>query len=406
MRLCVVMFGLRFYRIFTKGLRVFTRRGYNRTKLTQRHLMPKAKSSARKIQVQFHLAQRNYKRIIKRMRTSLLDPLDPIEATAQAPATLAPTQAFVQSCKQLLRTIRAKALRGIAVVLEMPYKHEARVACLEFVMSVLFAFCALLCVVAVLAICFFLFGKAVPTIMEVGVWDFLLGDRWMPTSEVFGIFPMIIGSLLVSVLSVIMGAAVGVLSAVYLAYFCKQSMLRILTPCVELLAGIPSIVYGFFGLVVLVEFVDFFADNGGKGLLTASLLLAIMILPTIILISKTSIEAVPKSYYEGAIALGASKERAVFFVVLKAARSGILASIVLGMGRAIGEAMAVIIVAGNQPLIPESITDGVRTLTTNIVMELGYAEGLHRDVLIACGVVLFAFILLLNLCFRAVAKRL
>lgn len=361
--------------------------------------MPKPKTQVRRVQVQFHLAQRNYRRIIKRMRATLLDePLEPAENMYKVEST--PT------LKRIVQKVRVGVLHTITTLLEIPYKHEARVACMEFVMSMLFAFCALLCVVAVLAICFFLFGKAVPTIMEVGVWDFLLGDKWMPASEVFGIFPMIIGSLLVSVLSVVFGALIGVLSAIYLAYFCKKSVLKILTPCVELLAGIPSIVYGFFGLIVLVEFVDFFADNGGKGLLTASILLAIMILPTIILISKTSVEAVPKSYYEGAIALGASKERAVFFVVIKAARSGILASIVLGMGRAIGEAMAVIIVAGNQPLIPESITDGVRTLTTNIVMELGYAEGLHRDVLIACGVVLFAFILLLNLCFRAIAKRL
>ena len=237
------------------------------------------------------------------------------------------------------------------------------------------------------------------------MWDFLLGQQWAPTSEIFGIFPMIIGSLLVSVLAVVLGAGVGVLSAVYLACFANATMRRVLTPCVELLAGIPSIVYGFFGLIVIVSFIDFFTQTGGVGLLSASILLAIMILPTIILISKTSLESVPKSYYEGAIALGATHERAVFFIVLRAAKSGILASIVLGMGRAIGEAMAVIIVAGNQPIIPESITDGVRTLTTNIVMELGYAEGLHRDVLIACGVVLFAFILLLNLSFRAFSRR-
>lgn len=376
-------------------------------KALKSHKPPKSPKKTRvKINTHFHLAQRNYKRIIKRIRVSV-DSMD--SGVVGVDSSLESSHSLQERLGLWWKSWRTraskKALHAFMTILELPIKSTARVAFLEASMAALFALCAFLCVVAVLAICFFLFGKSLPTIWQIGVRDFLLGQQWAPTSEIFGIFPMIIGSVLVSMLAVVLGAGVGVLSAVYLACFANATTRRILTPCVELLAGIPSIVYGFFGLIVIVSFIDFFTQTGGVGLLSAGVLLAIMILPTIILISKTSLESVPKSYYEGAIALGATHERAVFFIVLRAAKSGILASIVLGMGRAIGEAMAVIIVAGNQPIIPESITDGVRTLTTNIVMELGYAEGLHRDVLIACGVVLFAFILLLNLSFHAFSKR-
>ncbi|WP_233712930.1 MULTISPECIES: phosphate ABC transporter permease subunit PstC [unclassified Helicobacter] len=289
--------------------------------------------------------------------------------------------------------------------LQLEQRAQLKAILLEKFMSALFLLCAILCVISVLAICLFLFGNAIPTIANIGVVDFIFGMTWKPSNEVFGIFPMIVGSIMVSALAICFGVGVGVFSAVYLAYFCSAKVRAALTPCVELLAGIPSIVYGFFGLVVLVPLVGDVFETSGKGLLTAGILLGLMILPTIILISKTSIEAVSKSYYEGALALGASKERAVFFVLLKDAKSGILASIILGMGRAIGEAMAVIVVAGNQAMIPESITDGFRTLTTNIVLELGYAQDLHREVLIACGAVLFVFILLLNLSFSALSKR-
>lgn len=289
--------------------------------------------------------------------------------------------------------------------LQLEQRAQLKAILLEKFMSALFLICAILCVISVLAICLFLFGNAIPTIANIGVVDFIFGMTWKPSNEVFGIFPMIVGSIMVSALAICFGVGVGVFSAVYLAYFCSAKVRAALTPCVELLAGIPSIVYGFFGLVVLVPLVGDVFETSGKGLLTAGILLGLMILPTIILISKTSIEAVSKSYYEGALALGASKERAVFFVLLKDAKSGILASIILGMGRAIGEAMAVIVVAGNQAMIPESITDGFRTLTTNIVLELGYAQDLHREVLIACGAVLFVFILLLNLSFSALSKR-
>lgn len=274
---------------------------------------------------------------------------------------------------------------------------------LESMARIAFAFSAIVCILAVIIICAFLFGNAIPTIYHIGVGEFLLGDVWQPLNEVFGIFPMIVGSIYVTGLAIAFGVPFGILCAIYLAYFSRQN--RLLTPLVELMAGIPSIVYGFFGLIVVVPFFSQIFETNGKGLLSASVLLAMMILPTIILVSKSSIEAVSKSYFEGAIALGASKERAVFFVVLRDAKSGILASVILGIGRAIGEAMAVIVIAGNQPILPESISDGVRTMTTNIVLELGYASGIHRDALIASSAVLFVFILLINACFLAIKKR-
>ena len=274
---------------------------------------------------------------------------------------------------------------------------------LESLARALFGFSAVVCIFAVIIICAFLFGNALPTIFTIGAVEFLFGDVWQPLNEVFGIFPMIVGSLYVTALAILFGVPFGILCAIYLAYFSEKSCF--LTPLVELMAGIPSIVYGFFGLIVIVPFFVEVFETSGKGLLSASVLLAMMILPTIILVSKTSIEAVSKSYYEGAIALGASKERAVFFVVLQDAKSGILASVILGVGRAIGEAMAVIVVAGNQPIIPESISDGVRTMTTNIVLELGYASGLHSDALIASSAVLFVFILGINACLLALKRK-
>ena len=202
------------------------------------------------------------------------------------------------------------------------------------------------------------------------------------------------------------GVPIGILCAIYMARFCPKKLYKILHPAVELLAGIPSIVYGFFGLVVIVPIVqDLFNLSSGKNMLTASILLGIMILPTIISVCESSIRAVPDSYYEGSLALGATHERSVFFTVVPAAKSGILAGIILGVGRAIGETMAVIMIAGNQPIIPKSLLSGVRTLTANIVLEMGYAADLHREALIATGVVLFVFILLINLLFSVLKRR-
>ncbi|EOX1264087.1 phosphate ABC transporter permease subunit PstC [uncultured Campylobacter sp.] len=276
----------------------------------------------------------------------------------------------------------------------------------EKIFKGIFALCALLSIFAVLMICFFLFANAIPTITQIGLFDFIFGLDWYPTEEIFGIFPMVVGSIYVTALAILIGVPLGVLSAIYLSRFASKKEQKYILPAVELLGAIPSVVYGFFGLVIIVPLLaTTFSGIPGKSVLAAALILSIMILPTIILVSKAAIDALPQSYYEGALALGASKERSVFFALIPAAKSGILASIILGVGRAIGEAMAVIMVAGNQALIPTSVLEGVRTLTTNIVLEMGYAQDLHREVLIANAVALFVFILLINTCFNALKKE-
>ena len=275
----------------------------------------------------------------------------------------------------------------------------------EGIMHALFLICACVSILAVVLICVYLFASGVPAIGEIGVTDFLFGTKWKPSSGYYGIFPMIIGSILVTGIAVVIGVPIGILCAVFMAHYCPKKLYRFVKPAINLLAGIPSIVYGFFGLVVIVPIMKELFGGSGKSLLTAGILLGIMILPTVIKTTESSLNAVPKSYYEGALALGATHERSVFFASLPAAKSGILAAIILGVGRAIGETMAVILVAGNQTVIPKSITSGIRTLTSNIVMEMGYAGGLHREALIATGVVLFVFILIINLCFSALKRR-
>mgnify|MGYP001521439927 FL=1 len=275
----------------------------------------------------------------------------------------------------------------------------------EGIMHALFLICACVSILAVVLICVYLFASGVPAIGEIGVIDFLFGSKWKPSSGYYGIFPMIIGSILVTGIAVVIGVPIGILCAVFMSHYCPKKLYRFVKPAINLLAGIPSIVYGFFGLVVIVPIMKELFGGSGKSLLTAGILLGIMILPTVIKTTESSLNAVPKSYYEGALALGATHERSVFFASLPAAKSGILAAIILGVGRAIGETMAVILVAGNQTVIPKSITSGIRTLTSNIVMEMGYAGGLHREALIATGVVLFVFILIINLCFSALKRR-
>ena len=276
----------------------------------------------------------------------------------------------------------------------------------ETLMRIVFLVTACISILAVILICIFMFANGIPTIAEIGPANFLLGTKWKPLNGIFGILPMIVGSLYVTAGAVLIGVPVGILCAVYLARFCSKRLYRVLKPLIDLLAGIPSIVYGFFGLVVIVPLIQqLTGGSNGKNILTASLMLGIMILPTIISVSESAIRAVPESYYEGALALGATHERSVFFAVLPAAKSGILAGVILGIGRAIGEATAVKMVAGNQPILPTSILSGVRTLTSNIVVEMGYAEGLHREALIATAVVLFVFILLINLSFSARKKK-
>ena len=276
----------------------------------------------------------------------------------------------------------------------------------ERVMKIVFLVAALTSILAVALICLFLFANGLPAIAKIGVFSFLLGEEWSPadTPQVFGILPMILGSIYVTAGAIIVGVPIGIFTAVFMAKICPKPLYKILKPAINLLAGIPSVVYGFFGLVVIVPFVRATFGGTGSSILTASLLLGIMILPTIVGITESSIRSIPSEMYDGAIALGANRERAIFFVVLPAAKSGVFAAIVLGIGRAIGETMAVIMVAGNQARMPIGLFEGVRTLTANIVLEMGYAAELHREALIATGVVLFIFILLINLGFSLIRK--
>lgn len=275
----------------------------------------------------------------------------------------------------------------------------------EKVMKLLFFLTALVSIAAVILICIFLFASGIPAIKEIGVFKFLLGTSWKPANNLYGILPMIVGSFYVTAGALIIGVPIGILTAVFMARFAPRSIYAPLKAAVNLMAGIPSVVYGFFGLVVLVPFIREAFGGRGMSVLTASVLLGLMILPTIISVSETSIRAVPESYYEGGLALGASHERSVFFTVLPAAKSGIFAGVVLGIGRAVGETMAVMMVAGNQAVIPDSMLSGVRTLTTNIVLEMGYSTDLHREALIGTAVFLFVFILIINLSLSLFKRR-
>ena len=272
-------------------------------------------------------------------------------------------------------------------------------------MRLVFLLTACVSIASVALICVFLFANGLPAIGKIGPANFLLGTEWRPSNDIYGIWPMIVGSIYVTAGSLLIGVPIGILTAIFLARFCPKGLYKIIKPAVSLMAGIPSVVYGFFGLVVLVPLVRELFGGRGMSVLTASLLLGLMLLPTIIGVAETSIRAVPESYYEGALALGATHERSVFCAVVPAAKSGIFAGVVLGVGRAIGETMAIKMVAGNQPVIPGSILDGVRTLTANIVIEMGYAADLHREALIATAVVLFVFILIINLSFSLLKRR-
>lgn len=251
---------------------------------------------------------------------------------------------------------------------------------------------------------------------EIGFVKFITGEMWKPGNDIYGIFPMIMGSIYVTAGAIVIGVPIGILTSVFMAMYCPKKIYKPLKGATELLAGIPSVVYGFFGLVVLVPFIREMgrtlkgmgilqSSGDGKSILTASLLLGMMILPTIIGVTESAIRAVPPQYYEGALALGATHERSIFAVIIPAAKSGVIAGVVLGIGRAIGETMAVIMVAGNQARMPVGIMKGVRTLTANIVIEMGYAAELHREALIATGVVLFVFILIINFSVALLNRR-
>ena len=275
-------------------------------------------------------------------------------------------------------------------------KNQAR----EGAARILFLAAACVSILAVLLITVFLLVNGFPAMAKIGIFKFLLGTTWRPGNDIYGILPMILGSIYVTAGALVLGVPIGILTAAFLSRFASRRMVKLLKPAVQLLAGIPSVVYGFFGLVVVVPL-----TTGRGSMLAACIILGIMILPTIISVSESSLNAVESSYYEGALALGATHEHAVFSVVLPAAKSGVLAGVILGVGRAIGEAMAVIMVAGNQPRMPQGLLKGLRTLTTNIVMEMGYSADLHREALIATAVVLFVFILLINLLFSLTKRR-
>lgn len=278
---------------------------------------------------------------------------------------------------------------------------------LEKIIETIFFLSACVAVISVLVITLFIFIKGAPAISEIGVRNFILGNKWNPSGDIYGIFPMIIGTVLSTIGAMAIGLPIGILTSVFISEVAPKWISNIVRPAVELLAGIPSVVYGFFGLIVVVPFigkVDEFVtgDNmGGNSLLATSIILGIMILPTVISISETSIRAVPKKYKEASLAMGATHMQTIFKVILPAAKSGIMASIVLGLGRAIGETMAVILVAGNTPKVPDSLFDSIRPLTANIAIEMGYASGLHQEALFATGVVLFVIIMILNLILNA-----
>lgn len=277
------------------------------------------------------------------------------------------------------------------------FKHLFN-AIIDEVMKYIFFICSIFAVVVVFSICLFIFIYSVPLFRETGFFKFISGMDWQPSNNKFGIFPMIVGSLYVTVLSTLIGGGFGLFTAIYISMFCPKKLKIVLSQIIDLLAGIPSIVYGFFGMIVLVPFLKNISPNEvGEGVLASSIILGIMILPTITSISRYNLEAVYKYYYDGAVALGSTHSQAVFGVIVKAAKSGIFSAMVLGMGRAVGETMAVMMIAGNAPFIPKDLFSYFRTMTINIALEMGYATGIHRSSLIATAFILLLFILLLNI---------
>ncbi|MFH0800294.1 MAG: phosphate ABC transporter permease subunit PstC [Pseudomonadota bacterium] len=274
----------------------------------------------------------------------------------------------------------------------------------RFISKLLFvAACSSTGILALIAL--FIFKEGLPIMLRSGFFHFLFGTHWAPLEGQFGIFPFIIGSLCITLGALVFGMPFGVACATFLALFAPRNWVKVLKPAIELLAGIPSVVYGFMGVMWLAPFIRENFWGPGLSILAASCVLAVMILPTIVSVSIDSINAVPKNYREGALALGATEWQTAWRVMIPAARSGILAGIILGMGRAIGETMAVIMISGNATGIPHSILDSVRTLTANIAIEMGYAVGEHRQALFATGVVLFFFIMILNAIALKVAKQ-
>lgn len=287
-------------------------------------------------------------------------------------------------------------------------KANKRKYFLESLSAKIFLGCALLSVISLLLIIGFVFFKgSAPFIAgEYSVVDFLFGTDWVPSEGQFGIFPMIVASIYATIGALILGIPIGLFTAIFLAEIAPKKLAKMISPAIQLLAGIPSVLYGVFGLAIIVPFLQ---NNlglaRGQSLLAVIIVLAIMMLPTIVTVAETAIRAVPKTYREGSLALGVSQIGTIFKVVVPAAKSGIMAAIVLGLGRALGETMAVILVAGNSLIIPTSLTDSIRPLTTNIALEMGYAADIHQEMLFATGIVLFSFILILNFVLAKISAK-
>lgn len=275
----------------------------------------------------------------------------------------------------------------------------------ERVIQLILFISAIISILGVILITYFIINEGYPVIQKVGLLKFVTGQKWAPTQGIYGIYPMIIGSLYVTAGALVLGVPIGIGCAVFLAELAKPRIAGIIRPGIELLAGIPSVIYGLYGLVVIVPFIRKVFGNQGFSVLAGSIVLAVMILPTIINVSESAIRSVPRDYKEASLSLGSSHWQSIKNVIVPAARSGIIAGVILGMGRAIGETMAVIMIVGNSPLVPESILSSVRTLTGNIGIEMGYANGEHQKALFATGIVLFAFIMLLNIAANLIPRQ-
>ena len=287
-------------------------------------------------------------------------------------------------------------------------KANKRKYMLEKLSAKVFLICALLSVITLLLIIGFVFYKGSHPFVAGGYsfMEFIFGTDWVPSEDKFGIFPMIVASIFATIGALIIGVPIGLFTAIFLAEIAPKNVAKIISPAIQLLAGIPSVLYGVFGLAIIVPFLqNTFGLVKGQSLLAVILVLAIMMLPTIVTVAETAIRAVPNIYREGSLALGVSQIGTIFKVVVPAAKSGIMTAIVLGLGRAIGETMAVILVAGNSLIVPTSLTDSVRPLTTNIALEMGYAAGTHQEMLFATGIVLFSFILILNFVLSKISAK-
>jgi len=274
----------------------------------------------------------------------------------------------------------------------------------------IFFICAAISIIAVVLITIFLFNEGTPAIGKIGLFQFLFGTEWNPGQEQFGIATMIVSSLAATLLSVGLGTLIGVFTAVFLAEIAPKWVAAVVRPAISLLSAIPSVIYGFFGILVIVPLIRNTFTSPDKGvpgysLLAVVIVLTVMILPTIIMLTENSLRALPSTYKEASLALGASPIQTIFKVMIPAAKSGIMAAIVLGMGRAIGETMAVIMVAGNSAQMPTSLLSMIRTMTGNVALELSYSSGLHRQALFGTGVVLFVFIMLLNLILTILIRK-